>query len=190
MARWQPGTRGRLQDAALDLFVSRGYEQTTAADIAAAVGLTERTFFRHFADKREVLFDGQEMLGAAFLRGIDESPDGATPWELIEAAIASAATVFTDEMRPRSRRRQTVIDQHSALQEREQHKMSHVAAEIRDALHARGVEETAARLAAESASTAFAVAFAQWLRDGEERPLTEIASAVLAELRRLATPAG
>src|SRR5690606_41504839 len=101
MARWQPGTRGRLQDAALDLFVSRGYEQTTAADIAAAVGLTERTFFRHFADKREVLFDGQEMRGAAFLQGIDESPAGATPWALIEAAIASAAPVFTDERRPR-----------------------------------------------------------------------------------------
>ena len=67
MVRWEPGTRGRLQDAALELFAARGYEQTTATEIAQAVGLTERTFFRHFTDKREVLFHGQQALTDAFL---------------------------------------------------------------------------------------------------------------------------
>ena len=79
MARWEPGTRERLARAALELFTTRGFEQTTAAEIAAAVGVTERTFFRHFADKREVLFDGQERYRQAFLDGAATAPPGATP---------------------------------------------------------------------------------------------------------------
>ena len=56
MVRWEPGSAERLQKAALELFATRGFEQTTATEIAQSVGLTERTFFRHFSDKREVLF--------------------------------------------------------------------------------------------------------------------------------------
>ena len=79
MARWEPGTRDRLQRAALELFVERGFDETTVAEIAQAAGLTERTFFRHFADKREVIFDGQEDFSQAFLDGVqaarpDDSP--------------------------------------------------------------------------------------------------------------------
>ncbi len=78
MVRWEPGARERLQAAALDLFAARGFEQTTAADIAASVGLTERTFFRYFADKREVLFDGQELLHGAFVKGVGAAPEAAS----------------------------------------------------------------------------------------------------------------
>ena len=91
MVRWQPGTSGRLQSAALELFASNGYEQTTAAEIAQSVGLTERTFFRHFSDKREVLFHGQELLVEAFLAGMAAAPGEATPLELVAAALESAA---------------------------------------------------------------------------------------------------
>ncbi|MCP2262785.1 TetR/AcrR family transcriptional regulator [Promicromonospora thailandica] len=185
MARWQPGTRGRLQDAALELFASRGYEQTTAAEIARSVGLTERTFFRHFSDKREVLFGGQERLTEAFVRGIEAAPDDATPMEAVGDALDVATGLFPDDMRPHSRLRQTVIDQHPALQERERHKMSGVATTIGDALRARGVGEPAATLAAESASTVFGIAFSQWIQDGESRSLGDISRAVLAELRDL-----
>jgi hypothetical protein len=58
MTRWEPNARGRLEQAALALYGERGFENTTVAEIAARAGLTERTFFRHFADKREVLFAG------------------------------------------------------------------------------------------------------------------------------------
>ena len=79
MVRWEPGTRDRLQAAALDLYVSRGFEQTTVEEIARSVGLTERTFFRHFADKREVLFDGQDRLRQAFVDGVHAAPPDASP---------------------------------------------------------------------------------------------------------------
>ena len=72
MVRWEPGARERLQAAALELFATRGFEQTTAAEIAQAVGLTERTFFRNFSDKREVLFHGQEQFLQAFLDGVEQ----------------------------------------------------------------------------------------------------------------------
>src|ERR1700712_1362636 len=103
MVRWEPGARERLQAAALDLFATQGFEQTTTADIAQAVGLTERTFFRHFTDKREVVFHGQQAYVRAFLDGIDAAPVGATPLELIAAALASAAGFFPDERRAHSR---------------------------------------------------------------------------------------
>ena len=185
MVRWQPGTSGRLQSAALELFASNGYEQTTAAEIAQSVGLTERTFFRHFSDKREVLFHGQELLVEAFLAGMAAAPGDATPMELVAAALESAAELFPDERRDHSRLRQTVIEQNPALQERERHKMSVLAAALGDALRGRGVTEPAATLAAESAATVFGVSFTQWIGAGEERSLTEIEQAVLTELHDL-----
>lgn len=190
MVRWQPGTRERLQEAALELFARRGYEQTTAADIARSVGLTERTFFRHFSDKREVLFQGQELLLDAFLEGITAAPGDAAPMEVVAAALGSVAAFFPDERRDRSRLRQSVIDQHPALQERERHKLSTLATAIGDALRARGIPEPAATLAAESAITVFSVSFAQWIREGEERSIADIERAVLAELRELAAGGG
>jgi AcrR family transcriptional regulator len=186
MVRWQPGTRERLQEAALELFAHRGYEQTTATEIAQSVGLTERTFFRHFSDKREVLFEGQELLVEAFLDGVAAAPDDATPMELVSAALESAAAFFPGERRDRARLRQSVIDQNPALQERERHKLSTLATTVSDALRARGVPEPAATLAAESATTVFGVSFAQWIRDGEDRSLADIERTVLAELRSLA----
>src|SRR6202020_2328630 len=91
MVRWEPGARERLQAAALELFATRGFEQTTAAEIAQAVGLTERTFFRNFSDKREVLFHGQEQFLRAFLDGVDKAPADASALELIAAALQAGA---------------------------------------------------------------------------------------------------
>jgi AcrR family transcriptional regulator len=186
MARWAEGTRERLGRAALELFTTRGFEQTTAAEIAQSVGLTERTFFRHFADKREVLFDGQQQFMAAFVAGAQAAPANAPTMEVVASALRSAAAFFTEDRRSFARARQAVITANPALQERERHKMAALAAVLRDALAARGVTEPAATLAAESAGTVFDVAFRQWIGAGEERPLTDIAAVVLAELRTLA----
>jgi AcrR family transcriptional regulator len=185
MARWEPGAPERLQSAALELFASRGFEQTTATDIAQSVGLTERTFFRHFSDKREVLFSGQELLVQAFLDGVRAAPDDAPPMEVIACALRSAAAFFPDDRRAYSRVRQTVIDQNPALQERESHKLAGLAVTLADALRGRGVGPVAAPLAAESGITVFGIAFAQWIRDGEQRPFADIAADVLQELRAL-----
>ncbi|HEY1644085.1 MAG TPA: TetR family transcriptional regulator [Streptosporangiaceae bacterium] len=185
MGRWEPGARERLQAAALELFATRGFEQTTAAEIAQAVGLTERTFFRHFSDKREVLFYGQEQFLQAFVDGVDAAPPDASPFEVIAAALDAAASFFPDERRPHSRTRQIVIDQNPALRERELHKLATLATVVAGALRARGTTEPAATLAAQSGATVFGIAFAQWIRDGEMRPLRGIAADVLRELLTL-----
>ncbi|PJJ62432.1 TetR family transcriptional regulator [Compostimonas suwonensis] len=185
MVRWEPGARERLQAAALELFATRGFEQTTAAEIAQSVGLTERTFFRHFSDKREVLFYGQDLFLQAFLDGVDDAPADASPLEVVTAALRSGAALFPDERRPYSRTRQAVIDSNPALQERELHKLAGLVTAVTETLRTRGLDETAATLAAETGGTVFRIAFAQWIREGERRSLTEITSAVLRELLTL-----
>jgi AcrR family transcriptional regulator len=185
MARWEPGAAQRLQQAALDLFASQGFERTTAAEIAAAAGVTERTFFRHFRDKREVLFAGQDEFAEAFRTGLGAAPPDATPMAVIAACLASAASFFPDERRPWSQARQAVIDANPALQERERHKLSGLAVEIAAALRDRGVPEPSATLAAESGATVFGVAFAQWIRQGEQRSLAAVTTAVLDDLAAL-----
>lgn len=189
MVRWEPGAPERLQKAALELFAARGFEQTTAAEIAQSVGLTERTFFRHFSDKREALFHGQDVLAEAFLAGVDAAPPDASPIEIVAAALRSAADFFPDERRPHSRTRQSVIDQNPALQERELHKFASLGATLADALRARGVGALAATLAAQSGITVFGVAFAQWIHPDETRPFAEIATVVLDELVALTAAA-
>ncbi len=187
MVRWQPGARERLQQAALELFAARGYEQTTATEIAQAVGLTERTFFRHFTDKREVLFYGQQLLTDAFLAGLDEAPTQASPADLVVRVLRSASTFFPDERRPHSRTRQSVIDQNPALQERESHKLTTLGARLGDAFRARGIDDLTADVAARAAVMAFGVAFSQWIRDGEERSFADVTVDVLGELATLTT---
>lgn len=187
MTRWEPGATERLQAAALDLFATQGFEQTTAAEIAGSVGLTERTFFRHFTDKREVLFHGQDQLAQVFLQGIEAAPAGASPLEVVGAAVQSAAGFFADERRSYSRMRQSVIDDNPALQEREQHKLRALGVVVGQALRARGVTEPAATLAAESGVTIFGVTFAQWIGEGEERSFAAIADDVFRELVTLTT---
>ncbi len=190
MARWEPGARERLQAAALELFATRGFEQTTAAEIAQAVGLTERTFFRHFSDKREALFYGQQQFLEAFVDGVRAAPADVSPLEVIASALQGAASFFPDERRQYSRLRQSVIEQNPALRERERHKMSGLATTVAAALRARGIGEPAATLAAESGATVFGIAFAEWIRVGETRSIGEIAADVLRELTVLTEAAG
>ncbi|WP_328456938.1 TetR family transcriptional regulator [Amycolatopsis sp. NBC_00438] len=194
MVRWEPGTPERLQRAALELFATRGFEETTAAEIAQSVGLTERTFFRHFSDKREALFHGQERFAQAFLAGMETAPPDASAIEVVACALEAASAFFPDERRPHSRTRQSVIDRNPALQERELHKMATLATTLAGAFRARGVGDPAASLAAQTVTAVFGIAFTQWIRDGEDRPLADIADDVLAELRTLTSgspaPAG
>lgn len=185
MVRWEPGTRERLFAAAVELFAARGYEQTTAAEIAQSVGLSERTFFRHFADKREVLFAGQDEFLAVFLAGLAGAPPDAGPMEQVSAALRAGTDLFPDERRPDVRLRQSVIDTNPPLREREEHKLAVLATTLAAALRERGVEEPAATLAARSGVTVFSVAFAQWIAAGEDRTLAMLVASAQDELARL-----
>ena len=185
MVRWEPGAKERLQLAAIELFLEHGYEQTTVQDIAVSTGLTERTFFRHFADKREVLFHGQDQYQAVFLRGAGSAPDGSTAFELVVAAISAAQEFFPADRRAWSRQRQTVIDANPALLERELLKRASLADALAAAFRERGVQDVDARIAAETGVTAFHLAFRQWISEGEERSLLEIEQDVLSRIDAL-----
>jgi AcrR family transcriptional regulator len=190
MVRWEPGAQVRLQEAALDLYASRGFEQTTAADIASAVGLTERTFFRYFPDKREVLFAGQEIFQQVFVDGVAAAPEDASALDAVAHALRSASSFFPDDRRPHSRRRQQIIAANPGLHERELLKMAWLAAAIAEALRVRGIPEPQATLAAQTGVTVFGVAYRQWLEEGEGRSLDDLEAEVLAEVRTLSLAAG
>ena len=185
MVRWEPGARERLQAAALDLYAARGFEQTTAADIAESVGLTERTFFRYFADKREVLFDGQDHLQRVFVDAVAAAPEGASAVQTVGLTLRAAATLFPDGRRSHSRLRQTIITANPGLQERELLKLARLSHAVADALRLRGMAEPQATLAAETGVTVFGVTFRQWISVGEERSFADIEDEVLRELQAL-----
>ena len=118
MGRWEPNARGRLEQAALELYGERGFEQTTVAEIAKRAGLTERTFFRHFADKREVLFGGAGALQELLVRTVADAPDSAAPIDAMAAALEAAGALL-QERREFARQRQAVIAANAELRERE-----------------------------------------------------------------------
>ncbi|ROQ39653.1 TetR family transcriptional regulator [Frondihabitans sp. PhB188] len=182
MGRWEPGGSDRLREAALELFLERGYEQTTAAEIAQSVGLTERTFYRHFPDKKEVLFGGSVEFRATMVDSVLGVPEGLAPLEVVARALASATEFFPDERREWSRKRWQVLSVNPGLMERELLKMADVAAGIGARLRERGVPEPAATLAAESGMTVFRVAFDVWLQPGERRSMAEIEGEMFAAL--------
>jgi AcrR family transcriptional regulator len=189
MVRWEPGARERLQAAALDLYAKRGFEQTTAADIAQSVGLTERTFFRYFTDKREVIFDGQNRFQKAFVDGVAAAPADASALDTVAFALNAGASFFPNERRPYSQLRQTIIVANPGLLERESLKMAWLSDALAEALRARGIPEPQASLAAQTAVTVFTVSFREWLTQGEERSLAAIEAEILADLRALTSVA-
>jgi AcrR family transcriptional regulator len=162
MGRWEPDARGRMRRAAIELYADRGFEQTTVADIAERAGVTERTFFRHFADKREVLFDGSGHLQDVVVAGIAAAPADAPPLEAVVAGLDAGASLFDRE---HSRRRAAVIAAHPSLQERELLKMAALGAAVADALRERGVPDPAAALTADLGISVFRSAFEQWVAD-------------------------
>jgi AcrR family transcriptional regulator len=188
MTRWEPNASGRLQQAALELYSERGYDQTTVTEIAKRAGLTERTFFRYFADKREVLFAGTGMLRDRLVQGIDDAPGALSPIDAVGAALAAAAEPFR-EIRDSSRRRQAVVAANPELQERELIKLAALAAALADALRRRGVADPAASLAAEAGIAVFKVAFQRWVDgtdDDDEEALRRLIKQSLAELKAVA----
>jgi AcrR family transcriptional regulator len=190
MGRWEPNARGRLEQAAGQLFKERGYTQTTVEDIAARAGLTERTFFRHFADKREVLFGGQDMLTELFSDAVRTAPPSATTVGCLAAALESAAAAFTPDRHDLAPQRRAVIAANSELQERQLLKRARLASAMSDALRVRGADDTTARLAAEMGVLAFSTAYARWAAPDNRQPFTEIAHAALRDLQARATTLG
>lgn len=183
MSRWEPDARGRLEQAALALYGERGFEQTTVAEIAARAGVTERTFFRYFADKREVLFAGATLLREAFLAGLAKAPESAAPIDAVAAALEGAAALLQQRPLDFARKRAAVVNASAELQERELIKMDGLSAALADTLRSRGVKEPAASLTAQAGIAVFRVAFAAWINDANERDFSELIRESLVELK-------
>jgi AcrR family transcriptional regulator len=184
MGRWEPNPRGRLEQAALELYGERGFDETTVKEIAQRAGLTERTFFRHFADKREVLFPHTNPLQQTLVEALAAAPENASPLEAVVAALLAGSELM-QERREAACRRQAVIAGHAELQERELIKLAALAAALADGLRRRGVPAPTANLAAEAGTAVFKLAFQRWIGESDPPELTRLLQEALDDLRSL-----
>jgi len=187
MARWEPNARERLVRAALELFAEQGYDAATVNGIAERAGLTKTTFFRHFTDKREVLFGGQEIHNRLMADAIAAAPAEATPLQTVGTALDALTATFTEDHRALAARLHAIIAANSELRERATSKRTGLAEVITDALGKRGVPELTASLAAELGVRAYYRAFGEWADPASERTLTDLTRQALDELRVAAT---
>jgi AcrR family transcriptional regulator len=185
MGRWEPDARGRLLKAALELYGERGFEQTTVAEIAARAGLTERTFFRHFADKREVLFAGADALKDLLVSTVAAAPARLSPIDAAAAGIEAAGAAI-QEGGDLPRQRAAIIAASPELQERELIKLASLASALAEELRRRGVTEPAASLTAEAAIAVFRIAFDRWVEETDQKDLPQVIRESLDALKAVA----
>jgi len=183
VSRWAPDARERLETAALDLFVEHGYEETTVAQIADRAGLNRATFFRHFTEKREVLFGGEDMLTGLFADAIRAAATEVTLTECLRAAFAATEVAMTPQQRVKAAKRVLVVAANSELQERGLLKQARIARSITAALRERGADELTARLGAEVGMLAFRIAVERWMAADGDQPFPFHAAAALSDLQ-------
>lgn len=182
MARWDPGAEERLKRAALELYLEQGYENVTVTQIAERAGLTRRSYFRYFPDKREVLFAGSERLPPALAEAVRTADPDTAPLTAALDALARVGAKLVEHA-DGAKERRTVIDASPELQERERTKTAAITAAIRDALKQRHVDAGTADLIAQLATMAFHNAFQRWIDAKGRAPFPNCLDAVTDELR-------
>jgi len=164
MSRWDPDARSRLERAAYELYLERGFDNVTVADITERVGLKPRSFFRHFPDKREVLFSGSDAFQAKVLAAITEAEPSIGPMDVVAGALAAAGAYLAEYGEP-ARLRAGIVAASTDLQERELIKMAALSAAITHGLRERGVDDLTATLTAQAGNAVFTTAFQRWVDD-------------------------
>lgn len=164
MARWEPDAQGRLQQAAVTLFLERGYAEVTVAEIADRAGLTKRTFFNHFADKREVLFAGAPAYEASVLKHLAEAGAGLDPMDAAVEALARSSLELA-AFGEYAKLRRDLIASSTELRERDLMKTVSLTSAIAGALGERQVPARAAAFIAQAAVAVFTTAYADWIDD-------------------------
>jgi AcrR family transcriptional regulator len=182
MSRWRPDARQRLEQAAIELFSTRGFAATTVPQITARAGLTTRTFFRHFADKREVLYGGDEIPELA-TRLITDAPASLEPAMLLIGGLQTVAETRFEGRREEIRVRRAIIRSDEGLRERDLRKRADLGEAIRAGFTARGVDATTAVLLAETAVTVIQVALEEWLDRDDDRTLFEVMLETIGSLQ-------
>lgn len=176
-----------LQQAALELFLERGYDQTTTAEIAARAGVTQRTFFRHFADKRDILFGQEASLERALTEAIASAPLELAPIQMIVVALQAVEAIFEDQ-RTFVEPRYAVIAATPALNERELTKAAALTGILVSALEHRGMAREVATLAAQASMAAFNYAMTAWVADSSVGLNTHLDRAFVQLARLFASP--
>ena len=184
VTRWKPDAQGRLLQAAIELFSEQGYDATTVAEIAERAGLTKRTFFRYFTDKREVLFSGGDAFEDLWVRAVRAAPAEASPLEAAMAATAEVAEMFAGRF-AFARLRSRTIEANPELRERELIKLQRLAEAVADALVERGVSANLATLTAQTVVTVFQAGWSRWIDGEDPGALGDRMDEALAELRAL-----
>lgn len=168
----------------MELFREQGFDRTTVAEIAARAGLTERTFFRHFVDKRDVLFSGADAFHETFARPIADAPSALSPIETVTRGLeAAAAALESRRGRDYARTRRAILQATPELRERELIKFASISADIAESLRRRGLEEPAASLTAEVTIAVFRVAFERWIGQSNRRDLLDLIHEALDQLK-------
>ena len=172
VARWEADAQGRLQQAAFELFAERGYDAVTTAEIAERAGLTKRSFFNHFADKREVLFGGSERLPAAVVEAIEVAPVslGALPTAI--HGLQAGADAFMESRRPAVAQRDAIVAAHPELRERELMKRAALAEAIAEALLRRDGDARSSTITARAAILVWQIAMERWTAAPPKDPTT------------------
>ncbi|MFS0795307.1 TetR family transcriptional regulator [Microbacterium sp. 1P10AE] len=181
MARWAPDTRERLRAAALELFAERGFEATTVPDIVERAGVTRRTFFRHFSDKREVFF-GDDEIPALAASIVAAAPAGATPFSIAWRGFHVLAGERFEPRRAQMEAARRFIGAEPSLRERDLQKQADLRDALRDGYVARGVDPSTARVVAGVAVELLQIALERWLADDPGTPLTQHLAAVRADM--------
>lgn len=176
-----PRAKERLRDSAVELFLERGFENVTVADITERAGLTRRTFSRYFTDKRDVLFAGSEQLADAVRNAVVAADDGLGPWDATVTALRDAGDQLVQTV-PTAGKRREVIQTSAELQERERTKFALVANGIADGLRERGTSDHVAEMLAEVGVTAIRTAFERWLDGSRDEAFSPVFDAVTTEL--------
>ncbi|WP_314177924.1 TetR/AcrR family transcriptional regulator [Streptomyces winkii] len=182
MARWDPGTAERLTQAALELYTEHGYDNVTVTQIAERAGITRRSYFRYFPDKREVLFAGSERLPAAIREAVLDARQTGSPLSATLEALAQVGTALVEHI-DRTAERRAVIASSPELQERERTKLAAVTSAIQDALLQRGVDVNSAKLVAQIATIASQNAFDRWTDARGQKDFATCLHTVAASLR-------
>ena len=187
MPRWEHGSEDRLKKAALELFDEQGFENTSVIEISERAGVTTRTFFRYFPDKREVLFAGSDELGAVLVEKILHAPDIGEPLRVV---INFLSEFDWESLGSRNfqRRRQAVIAANPELLERDLTKQHCIAVAFAGALRQRGVDGEISRIAAHVGVQLFFTAYLPWLAAGKNADLTVMSEGVMSLLASIVPP--
>ena len=169
----------------MELYAERGFDRVTVDEIAERAGLTARTFFRHFADKREVLFFGAGAVLEALEQTLNKADPARPPLDVVADALRMAATMVGSD-HEHSVLRWSIIQANTELQERELMKLSGWSQVIAERLHGRGVDVDRARLAADIGVAVFRVAFEKWVTTAPTRSLDQTVTASFDQLHTMA----